>query len=120
MFEEENRRMNTEEERIALEKTHVERDWAHLEVGLNDCTGIIFSSTSHGLPMCARPTCHGLNRTAECGIHHSFRSVSPVSRGAVLVNVCRMNLPEGLKTTPQIWRQLFLFLKIVVVSWCTE
>lgn len=57
--------MNTEEERIALEKTHVERDWAHLEVGLNDCTGIIFSSTSHGLPMCARPTCHGLNRTAE-------------------------------------------------------
>lgn len=32
MFEEENRRMNTEEERIALEKTHVERDWAHLEV----------------------------------------------------------------------------------------
>lgn len=32
LFEEENRRMNTEEERIALEKTHVERDCAHLEV----------------------------------------------------------------------------------------
>ena len=33
-FESESRRMNTEAERIALEKTHVERDWAHLEVVL--------------------------------------------------------------------------------------
>lgn len=31
MFEAESRKMNTEEERIALEKTHVERDSAHLE-----------------------------------------------------------------------------------------
>lgn len=35
MFEAESRRMNTEAERIALEKTHVERDSAHLEVSSN-------------------------------------------------------------------------------------
>eukprot|EP00752_Nemacystus_decipiens_P009051 g8081.t1 len=44
-FEEENRRMNTEEERIALEKTHVERDWAHLEEELSQTESAISVQT---------------------------------------------------------------------------
>lgn len=31
MFEDESRKMNVEEERISLEKTHVERDFAHFQ-----------------------------------------------------------------------------------------
>ncbi|CAN0055043.1 unnamed protein product [Ectocarpus fasciculatus] len=45
LFEEENRRMNTEQERIALEKTHVERDWAHLEEELSQTEKAISDQT---------------------------------------------------------------------------
>lgn len=64
LFEEENRRMNTEQERLALEKTHVERDWVHLEVIMmslcsvqnvrnnnsSDGSGIV--TVSIGAPLC--------------------------------------------------------------------
>ncbi|CBJ32090.1 conserved unknown protein [Ectocarpus siliculosus] len=45
LFEEENRRMNTEQERIVLEKTHVERDWAHLEEELSQTEKAISDQT---------------------------------------------------------------------------
>ena len=43
-FEAESRRMNTEAERIGLEKTHVERDCTHLEV-VYDTSSSMYQST---------------------------------------------------------------------------